>query len=568
MDNGFRSAFSSRHSQLFAAFLILLSFMAERPYVFIKLPSQLAERGWLKIAYFISLISVGWLLCFLLYLYAAKSVRAVKWLVFALLAASSAFFDIFYVISGHALMYQDFLALRQEAGYSEEALSQFYPLFAYSFARLLILLCAFLIMERRKGASVKAVSLLLASVLVFAGVCIIKRGAVTDFLPAAIGLYGLDLATAFDINNRKYVYSGAPYPSHPVGDVNIILVIDESVRADFLSGDDLKEIFSGYPGDWRYYDFGVATAGANCSAPSKVLLRKSIRPYNVANDLYNNPLIWDYAANAGFTTYLADARDNGKGDDHFDPHELKLVSHIIDAESAQWDVQVLDLMKFLWLPGKTFSMVIKKGAHFPYSRDFPASHTISVHSDYVAADQKRIDYMKAVDWQTKGFLKKLISFRFDKPTVVIYTSDHGQNLDDQPGATHCTASAIPFAGEGLVPLVVFTNYDDGRLDAAVGLNYDTLSHFNIFPTILAYMGFDVEGKGTNYSLPMYRDVHPLNKFIYSSPFGRFGSVVKFVDVSAVRNFVLKRDAPASAPALADPARPRVLSRVDSGVATR
>src|SRR5690606_22939463 len=144
-------------------------------------------------------------------------------------------------------------------------------------------------------------------------------------------------------------------------------------------------------------------------------------------------------------------------------------------------------------------------------------------------------------WQSIGFIKELISLRVGKPTLVIYTADHGQNLNDQPGAHHCTVSGTPFVGEGLVPLVVFTNYEDARLRNAVDVNYGKLSHFHIFPTIVEYMGFDIQQLGADaqpYSPSIFDNVEPLNKFTYGDAFDRFGQEVKFVDVSMHKVIVL------------------------------
>src|SRR5690606_37913354 len=128
-------------------------------------------------------------------------------------------------------------------------------------------------------------------------------------------------------------------------------------------------------------------------------------------------------------------------------------------------------------------------------------------------------------WQTKKLFGELIRLRIEKPTVAIYTSDHGQNLNDQPGPHQCTGSGVPFAGEGLVPLVVLANYQKEQLGAAAVFNYGKLSHFNIFPTLVSYMGFDVEmavGEDAVYSSPIFSKVEPLNRFGYGDAFGRFG----------------------------------------------
>lgn len=549
----------SLNSQSVAAGLIFLAFLAERPYVFFRYPGLVELSTWPKVVSLLLFIFFWWLLCLLLYFYAARSRPAIKWSVFVLLAVSSTLFDVYYLASGGApLLYADYIVLANAIGSAGDALAEYYSFFAYSAVRLSVLFLAFLLMQQRRGADFKALSLLGISVLVFAGICVAKHGTYTNLLPGTTGIYGLAIASWFDSSDREYAYAGAPQPSQQVDDINIVLVVDESVRADFLTGSDLDAIVSEHSPAWQYYDFGAATSAGNCSASSNIMLRKGVRPDSITDDLYRNPLIWSYAQNAGFSTYLLDAQRNGKGHDHFDPLELDMVSANIEASHLQWDHEIPGLMKHLESPGKTLSLVIKKGAHFPYYRNFPAGHEVDVDREYVSADPDRVSYAKAVDWQAKGFLRKLVSLRLEKPTLVIYTADHGQNLNDRPGARHCTVSGAPFVGEGYVPLAVLANFEDKQLHAAQSLNFGELSHFHIFPTIAEYMGFDVEklaADGPAYPLPIFEDVEPLNRFTYGDAFGRFGQAVKFLDVSGQKEVVLPQRRGTGLVARAEPAGP-------------
>ncbi|WP_167670714.1 sulfatase-like hydrolase/transferase [Allopusillimonas ginsengisoli] len=544
MKKAFFAASLPHHSQLVATVLIVLAYLAERPYVFFKYPGYLEQSGWPKISALILFIFIWWLLCFFLYLYAAKSRPIAKWSIFVLLAVSSTAFDLYYAVSGGApLLYEDYAILVDAIRSSGDALAEYYPLLTYSAIRLLLLFCAFWMMAPTKGASLKAMALLVSSILVFSSVCVLKHGTYTNLLPGTTGIYGLSLASLFDGSSKAYVYQGESHPSNPTDDINILVVMDESVRADFLSARDLQDLFAGYTGDWRYYDFGAATSAGNCSASSNIMIRKGVRPLHVTDDLYSKPLVWSYARNAGFTTYLLDAQRGGKGHDHFDARELSLVDHNIDASKTSRDADIPALMAYLNEQGKTFSIAIMNGSHFPYHNNFPADYTIQLHSEYVAADTTRVEYAKSVNWQTKGFIKALTALDLSKPTIAIYTSDHGQNINDQPGPHHCTGSGHPFIGEGLVPLVVFTNYQDEMMEAATSFNYQRLSHFNIFPTVLQYMGFDVAsivGKRSTYLSPITSKAVPFNRFTYGDAFGRFGQAVKTMDVTAEKQLVLKR----------------------------
>lgn len=110
------------------------------------------------------------------------------------------------------------------------------------------------------------------------------------------------------------------------------------------------------------------------------MIRKGVRPEHVTADLYSNPLIWDYARQAGFTTYLIDAQREGKGHNHFDSLELRLVDHNIKTRHIAWDLEIPALMSHLQAPGKSLTLVIMRGSHFPYKRNFPPDYSLEVRS--------------------------------------------------------------------------------------------------------------------------------------------------------------------------------------------
>ena len=81
-----------------------------------------------------------------------------------------------------------------------------------------------------------------------------------------------------------------------------------------------------------------------------------------------------------------------------------------------------------------------------------------------------------------------------KHAVIIYTSDHGQNLlDNGLKITHCSTNNTSFY-EALVPFFVATEDDlvVNRTLKASGINSNAISHFNIFPSILVLMGYGMD----------------------------------------------------------------------------
>lgn len=500
---------------------------------------QAPGSSWILALTTILLMSGAWLLSLLVLLSAASSRPAIKWPLFALVCLSFTGMALYHEVARKALEYPDYLMLWQAQANALDAVEEYAASALAPLGYILVLALGFALARQRRNTGLVSVLLFCLSVGIFAGVCVAARGGETNRLPTTTGIYGFVVAQALDRRpGEVYVYTSPDLPDHAGRVENIIVVVDESIRHDFfqqVAGPSLKAAGAGA---WHVYDFGLATSMANCSAGSNIMLRKGVRSDDIARDMYRRPLIWSYAYNAGFASYLLDVQRNGVGHDYFDDEERALIEHRLDVRALRKDVEVLDAMHYLQARRRTFTWIIKRGTHFPYTRNYPpafSSPSAAAGNPYVAASRKRQEYVNAVSWQTADFFTGLLSRTLPGPTMVIYTSDHGQNVDDQPGLTHCTSSARPYAGEGLVPLVILTNYPDPALAHAAVYNHDRLSHFNIMPTVLEAMGYE---SGRWYSAPSAAvtvpQSAPVAGFVYGSPLGYFGSTVQIETVDRAR----------------------------------
>ena len=152
-----------------------------------------------------------------------------------------------------------------------------------------------------------------------------------------------------------------------------------------------------------------------------------------------------------------------------------------------------------------FIYVVKTGAHFPYEGAYDldeAIHRPHMDSTHIVAltestrrEHKQLminSYKNAIQLSVDRFLDRIVSDLPLDDAVVIYTSDHGQNLMDGPTTrTHCSEEGAT-AYEALVPLVIFTDVPEWRklLEVGAARNFNKGSHFNIFPTILQIFGYD------------------------------------------------------------------------------
>jgi len=159
-------------------------------------------------------------------------------------------------------------------------------------------------------------------------------------------------------------------------------------------------------------------------------------------------------------------------------------------------------------------VINKVGAHFPvhdkYPDDFMAYRPTLPRGQFMeVADTGKRDgfngqpddwvlyrnaYKNTLLWNVGEFFARVFAKADLSNATLIYTSDHGQDLHERgnPGLnTHCGGD--PVEEEGLVPLVVIQGSGLHTLDwqSALAGNKDRSSHYNIFPTLLQLMGYDL-----------------------------------------------------------------------------
>ena len=91
----------------------------------------------------------------------------------------------------------------------------------------------------------------------------------------------------------------------------IVMIVDESVRGDYLGIN--KDQYDNTPFLHSASDvitnFGVGVASANCSGPSRMIMRLGLQPKHLPDlkSIWRQvPSIWQYAHEAGFKTVMID----------------------------------------------------------------------------------------------------------------------------------------------------------------------------------------------------------------------------------------------------------------------
>jgi lipid A ethanolaminephosphotransferase len=321
---------------------------------------------------------------------------------------------------------------------------------------------------------------------------------------------------------------------HPIFN-KIVMIMDESVRGDYLSLNDATRDTTPYLQATKHLvNFGVASSGGNCSIISRVMFRFGMRQSDLPNGWQqglSRPTFWEFAHRAGYKTVHIDAwygsMSLGNG---FSLTEKTLIDSnisIIKNPSYLRD-QVLaeNLIHALKDEAPAFIYAEKFGVHFPYSNKYPPNfrgrptNLVSGADASVDAvgERELADYPNALDWSVDEFFRSLLPAVDLSKTLIVYTSDHGQNL--LPGhITHCTTSRVVPRGEEYVPLLAITSVPEfeQRLAKRAARSFGLFSHFEVFPTLLLAMGYDADWVNRTYG-PSLMDVpSPERKFMIGSP---------------------------------------------------
>jgi glucan phosphoethanolaminetransferase (alkaline phosphatase superfamily) len=287
----------------------------------------------------------------------------------------------------------------------------------------------------------------------------------------------------------------------------IILIVDESVRADYLSLNNPSIDTTPFLVARRrdIANFGVGVAPANCSREARQALRFGLRDGDLgqaANALGRLAPFWEYARQAQLeTVHIGTMITPAKPMNELVHGEGELVDRrIMIEDKPQYirDEVIADRLRTLMFePGPKFVFVEKFGIHVPYDKMYPPGQNIFDADTAMAFDlSDRANLIKhyenAIRWSVNRFFSAVLKDGLPPNTLMIYTSDHGQSLSEGRITSHCNKGVQATRGEAEVPLFALSSSDEWttQLSRSAALNFDRASDLEIFPTLLAAMGYD------------------------------------------------------------------------------
>ncbi|HOD71236.1 MAG: Phosphoethanolamine transferase EptB [Deltaproteobacteria bacterium ADurb.BinA179] len=332
---------------------------------------------------------------------------------------------------------------------------------------------------------------------------------------------------------------------------HLIFIVDESIRGDMLSinGYEINTTPFWASVSEKARNFGVASSCTNCSSTTNTILVTGIDINQLPDTGYETlkqPSLFQYAQRAGYKTFFLDGPNSrGRPRDYLGESDIRAIDsyrcvkrEYSGIENYRIDYKMIELVEeIINSQESSFIYMIKYGCHFSYENDYPHEYK---HFSPTISEVEHIDlqsvlnsYYNALLWSVDGFFERLIPVLQDKDVLVIYTSDHGQSIEEYRTmpATHCLGKNAP-GSQASVPFILFpmneritTSLDEMTSDT-FDHNYGKVSHFQIFPTLLVIMGYPPAEVSDRYGATIFDELPAERMFITGSLYGKGDFQVK------------------------------------------
>lgn len=319
----------------------------------------------------------------------------------------------------------------------------------------------------------------------------------------------------------------APIVIDKFPNVNVVLIMGESLTRDYMSLYDFEIDTTPFldklkmDEDFLYkkgVSSGVLTA---ISVPNFMHMIK--KPDGVPQILSASSCLFRLAKKNGFNTYFfsAQAQDELKGIKSYlctnwldDLQDGTLITKIKDKSAL--DIYLLDMMDGVDFSKPVFLTLQQRASHTPFVETFPKEFEIYTKENLRDEDilQNTVDYFNSIrytDFVLESIIKRLKKTT-DRPTYIVFTSDHGTNIGDKNRQGHGL-----LVNESIykVPFFIYSINTKNRYRDKFG-EFPYISHFQISHLISSLLGYDTHYEVFNTKEDYYvcgNDLSGLGGFI-------------------------------------------------------
>jgi glucan phosphoethanolaminetransferase (alkaline phosphatase superfamily) len=355
------------------------------------------------------------------------------------------------------------------------------------------------------------------------------------------------LLTGWAFEHRLPVYAEreAPYfraKEPPLAD-HIILVVDESISGHWLAVNGAPVATTPWLGSMPtgVFNYGIASAISNLSSSSNLVLQTGLRPDQLPDRRLRSlrgPNVFSYLAAAGFHTALIDAQTYSDSPPNLmTGYDLRRIDTVVRVRETvaglpeyAIDFETLPMIqRLLESHPRTFTYLVKTGAHLPYDDKSAPDGRPFARPESQGTQAVREAYWNAIRWTTDHFLEELSAVleSSGRDVLVVYTSDHGQWLDDRTVERSISPHATvldPPAEQASVPLLLLAF--GPRTRAAIAARFsprlvDAASAYEIFPTVLQAAGFSSADTSAHHGPSLFETnaVRAQRTFVSGNIFG-------------------------------------------------
>lgn len=473
----------------------------------------------------------------------------------ALISVSSAVGFAYEHIAGTQIGYDSLAIIWESRRHANDAVAFYKSSFAMTSISTAVIFLAIAILPERNRSRVQGELFLpqrsgihstfarlsppiaISPIVIIIVISLFRAGSGTDGLPNQYKVPSLFLMIL--INNQLASTIEREEVSIPIAQrklkPHVVLIVDESVRGDYLDINFDRNISPKLLSNrHRIANFGYATSSTNCSAGSNLIFRMGGNPGNLQESLQRNPYLWSYAKHAGYKTVLIEAQaEKGQNNNRMSLQEVNTIDEFIYAKGDSRRARDLQAAKIVRekLESDTPSLiyVVKYGLHFPYDDAYEPEeavfrphmnekHIATEFVESVNRENKRLminSYKNAISLSADRFFEALFFDNMFDNSVLIYTSDHGQNLlDNAVELTHCTTDN-PIAYEALVPLFAVTDHPlwIKKFQEGATRNLNKTSQFHVFPTLLNILGYDRKQVNERFGPSLFDNITDRNHFV-------------------------------------------------------